>query len=254
MNRIMRVVEEQRLFSQTETIDVMALVDSIVIPTHWLEVDKTSKKQNQVPVDTDFLHALGLEVASKEAMKQERWEQCLHAMYRKVNQSRQPEARLLWELFLRKGISSLGQFIETTTVEDIIAAADQPHVKKAFDKRGYPQDKVMRGEIWWNEDMAGKWYRILLRMFDPHAGLIDEQGCPNSALIIELAELLLNDAVIPFVRKQIKLGVSREIDLCKSIEDAIRVIEVNRLPHVQEQVEIRVSRSVRITLDAILGV
>ncbi len=245
------VTEGGSIGSPNEAVDMMALVESITIPDHWLEIDRTSNKQNQVPIDRSYLQALGLELASTEPMTQDRWEECLNAMYRKVNRRGHPEANLLWVLFLRKGIYSLGKLIERTTVDAIILAADQDWVKQSFDKRGYPKDKTKRGEIWWNEDMAGRWYRILLRMFDPHAELVDEKGTANNALIIELTELLVRDAIIPFVRKQIELGIANREDLSKPIEAAVQVIETNKKFTNQEELEARVRQSVRATLDSV---
>ncbi len=99
--------------------------------------------------------------------------------------------------------------------------------------------------------MAGRWYRILLRMFDPHAELVDEKGTANNALIIELTELLVRDAIIPFVRKQIELGIANREDLSKPIEAAVQVIETNKKFTNQEELEARVRQSVRATLDSV---
>lgn len=245
------VKEDQLRKCTTNVIDIMALVESIAIPTYWLEIDSTSNKQNQVPIDRSYLQALGAELEAIEPMTQERWETCLNDMYRKVNRRGHPEANLLWELFLRKGIYSLGKMIERTTVDEIISAADQDWVKKAFDKRGYPKNKNVRGEIWWNEDMAGKWYKLLLRMFDPHAELVDENGAANSKLIIELTELLIRDVITPYVRKQIELGITKSSDLSEPIESAVRVIESNKRFTTEAELEERVRQSVRTILDRV---
>lgn len=155
----------------------------IPIPEKWLT--------REDPLTPEILQAVCRRLSDETPIAHENeWVKLIEAIYGKLNYSQQPEAQEIWELALERGIEGLAQLIENMPAEKVreITAA-KPEGSRYKDNPLY----------YWENCEVRLWHGALIRMFSFDAGT-------EPRLIEKLAQQLMEQASIPFTRREKELG------------------------------------------------